>query len=736
MTLISRIGEFGGVPTVFINGEPVFLLGYKDGSQSQTTYENFRDAGYQTAYCNVKIEEIWISQGVIDLDVLHASLDRIIESNHDAYIILELHANAPDWWLNIHPDEEQVDRSGQKYGQSLASELWFTETCQVIRNIVRECEKVYGDHVILYLVGAGHTWEWFYRTPLRYVVDCSAPMITAYRRWLRSKYENDSHIKAARVGENSINHATIPAWEEIITGDLGSIRDPSRQRTVIDFFEFYNTLAADLIIKLAQIIKEECGGRKLFGAFYGHLLDWIDNPLTGQHSGHFGLRHVLASDLVDVLAGPNSYMNRSMGHMTSFPSITDSIKLHGKLWLAETDTRTSLADPIQDICGRPETIEASLALLQRDFCHALVQGVDMAWFSLFRGWYDDLIIMRFMAQAHAIANRALRTERGSVAEVAVFVDEHSILASTGRDAYRVDPFISMEPRASDLLAHMGCPFDIYLTTDLNRVEVSQYKVFIWLNCTWLDEDILRAIQTHIKRDQKYLVWIGLPGLVNGNLDIKHAADLIGMNLDFRDTPSEAFIKVLWGVHPILPRENLGTLLPTWVDGDFEGYFGTNQLLSPRLFITDSEAIALGRYSRDGEVGFAYKEFGGWKSVFIGTPFAPPAILRQIVRYAGVHIYNQSDAPEEENSEEFQRAGWSLDAISNPGDDPLDVNDSFLALHIKHGGRRRIVLPEPRRISDVFNGMVVSEETDTIEMVFPKNQTILYYIGKIPWEELG
>jgi hypothetical protein len=736
MSLVCRIQECGGVPTVFVNGKPILILGYKDGAQSKTTYENFRKSGYKTAYCNLKIEEIWPGQNVIDPGELHVSLNRIIETNPTAYIILELHMNAPEWWVNLHPNEQQVDQSGQKYGQSLASTLWLEETGQIVRTIVSESEKFYGDRVVLYLVGAGHTWEWFHRTPLRYVVDRSQPMLRAYRRWLQEKYSNEQQLEESWGIKASINKVEIPQWEEMMTGDLGSIRNPLKRQKVIDFFEFYNLLAVELILKFGKIIKEECGGKKLFGAFYGHLLDWLDNPLTGQHSGHFGLRKILEADLIDVLAGPNSYMDRSMGHQAEFTSITESIKLHSKVWLAETDTRTSLADPIQDLCGRPGTIDASLTLLERDFCHALIQGVDMAWFSLFKGWFDDETIMRFMAQARSIADRALKTDRRSIAQIAVLVDEHSILASTGRDAYRVDPFISTEPRSSDMLAHMGCPFDIYLTSDLENIDVSRYKVFVWLNCTWLDEKTRWLIETHLKRDHKTLVWIGLTGIVKKGLDLKNASDLIGMNIECFEVPSEAFIKVLWETHPITSRTNLGNLLPTWVDSDFEGYFGTNQLLSPRLYIADSQAIALGMYSRDGKTGFAYREAGGWNSVFIGTPYAPPAILRQIARYAGVHVYNQSEATATANSDEFQRAGWNPDGVTNPGDDVLNVNDCFLVLHQKYKGSRRIVLPEPRCVYDVFKGSLISESTDTIEINSPGNQTILYYIGRIPWEELG
>jgi beta-galactosidase len=735
MSLVCSIEQCGGVPTVFVNGEPILLIGYKDGAQSTRTYQDFSQSGYKTAYCNIKIDEILVGPDSFDLSALHRSLDKILETNSNCYIILELHVNAPDWWVSAHPGEQQVDSSGQRYGQSMASPIWFKEACQFVRLVIRESEKYYGDHVVLYLVGAGHTWEWFYRTPLRYVTDCSLPMIEAFRKWLREKYDSDENLIKGWGIKTSIDGTTIPEWAEIITGDLGSIRDPQKRRYICDFFEFYNELLADLIIGFGKVVNEECRGKKLFGAFYGHILDWLDNPLTGQHSGHFCLKKVLESDLVNVLAGPNSYMDRSLGHEASFTSIVDSIKLHGKLWLAETDTRTSLADPIQDLCGRPETLGESLMLIQRDFCHALVRGVDMAWFSLFKGWFDDPAIMSFMAQARVIADYALKTDRSSVAQVAVFVDERSIFASTGREAYRVDPFISREPRASDLMAHLGCPYDIYLTSDLDKIDINRYKVFCWINSYWVDEEMRNFINARIKGKNRTLVWFGTPGIVKTSVDLNNVSDLIGMDVSCIEAPSEMFIKILWDAHPITSKTNLGNLQPTWVDGDFEEYFGTNQLLSPRICIEDGQAIALGRYSRDGKIGFALRSRKSWNSVFIGAPFAPPAILRQIARFAGVHIYNQSEVYLHGNQEEFQRAGWNPDGITNPGDDILYVNDCFLALHWKHKGHRRIVLPEPRRVFDVLGGSVYSELTDTIEIESLGSSTCLFYIGRAPWEEL-
>jgi len=348
MNLVCTVGTFGRVPTVFIDGEPRLLLGYKCGAQDPKTYRDFVCAGYNTAHCNVRVDDMWLGPEQLNFEALHRSLDTILETDPEALIIVEMHANAPEWWVREHPEEQQVDSSGQRYGQSMASQLWQRETLKVIEACVRESEEYYGDHVFLYFVGAGHTWEWFYRTPLRYVSDCSEPMVQAFVAWLRRKYGTDRKLRKAWARDISFEEVTIPEWPDIVAGDLGAIRNPQVRRHVCDFFHFYNELLADLVITFGTVVKKACSGKKLFGVYYGHLLDWLDNPLAAQHSGHFCLEKVLRSEMVEVLAGPNSYMNRAVGHEASFISAIDSIRLHGKLWLSETDTRTQLADPIQD----------------------------------------------------------------------------------------------------------------------------------------------------------------------------------------------------------------------------------------------------------------------------------------------------------------------------------------------------------------------------------------------------
>jgi len=66
-------------------------------------------------------------------------------------------------------------------------------------------------------------------------------------------------------------------------------------------------------------------------------------------------------------------------------------------------------------------------------------------------------------------------------------------------------------------------------------------------------------------------------------------------------------------------------------------------VSPRFVITDeSEGVTiLGRYD-DGKAACAVRDFGTHKSIYCAVPQLPTRALRNIVRFAGGHIYVDED----------------------------------------------------------------------------------------------
>ncbi len=98
-------------------------------------------------------------------------------------------------------------------------------------------------------------------------------------------------------------------------------------------------------------------------------------------------------------------------------------------------------------------------------------------------------------------------------------------------------------------------------------------------------------------------------------------------------------------------------------------------------LTDVQVENFGDRSQPQEV--IYKDRGEWTSVFVRQPEWTTPMLRDILREAGVHIYCDED-------------------------DAFYANDELIALHSAEGGRRTFRLPEPRIVTELFEGRTVSD----------------------------
>ncbi len=94
---------------------------------------------------------------------------------------------------------------------------------------------------------------------------------------------------------------------------------------------------------------------------------------------------------------------------------------------------------------------------------------------------------------------------------------------------------------------------------------------------------------------------------------------------------------------------------------------------------------------------------GWRSVYSPRPNVPAGVLRKLAREAGVHIYCEAE-------------------------EPLYANDRLIALHTIEGGSRTIVLPKKcRRVTELFSGRVVGENTHQFEDTLTPPCTVLYQV---------
>jgi len=108
-------------------------------------------------------------------------------------------------------------------------------------------------------------------------------------------------------------------------------------------------------------------------------------------------------------------------------------------------------------------------------------------------------------------------------------------------------------------------------------------------------------------------------------------------------------------------------------------------------------------------GSAYRTEGpttvamdGWTSVYaFEYKTMTPAVLREILQRAGVHLYVE-------------------------GENPVYSNQRLLAIHFRTGGERTVSLPRTcRKVVDVLTGTTVAEDTSAFTYRFESPDTVLF-----------
>ena len=90
---------------------------------------------------------------------------------------------------------------------------------------------------------------------------------------------------------------------------------------------------------------------------------------------------------------------------------------------------------------------------------------------------------------------------------------------------------------------------------------------------------------------------------------------------------------------------------------------------------------------------------GWTSIYSSAPILPAALLRNIARAAGCHIYSD-------------------------GGDVVYANREFLGVYSPAGGSRTIHLPERSDVTDLLTDKILRKTCAEFPVELPPNTTLL------------
>ncbi len=475
----SEIKDCGGVPTLYINGEPHAAVAYMTYLEKFNEYDDFAAAGYKFFSVPVLFSGRWISitdgltpfkkgifdvKGSPDYTLFDQAIEKILDACPDAYIIPRVNISMPEWWEKENPDELNI-KDGVPCRESFYSQKWRQDASELLRQFTQYTNSSkYASHIVGYQIAGGNTEEWFHFDMNGGYGECAKPAFKAFLEeyYPETEYKGLPDLSLLNKNTNYFNDEYLSRY-----------------------IEFANFKIAESISYFAEIVKEETGNNVVVGTFYGYTLE-VSNSLQGNHA----LNYILKDKNIDFICSPNSYIGTrspDLDWTEMYPA--DSIRLHGKMCFQECDIRTHLTkvlsekDPSTDPYGlleapvwhpRASKFQA-INEIRKSFARQLIKNNALWWFDMWGGWYADEDIMDEMATYKSIYEQSIKDDnRGSVSEVAVFVDESAYKYMTDCSLRNI-----FHTQRSEL-GLMGIPYDIYDVYDFEEV-YSKYKAVILLS---------------------------------------------------------------------------------------------------------------------------------------------------------------------------------------------------------------------------------------------------------------
>lgn len=613
------------------------------------------------------------------------AFEATLKADPEAIFLPRFGMSAPGWWQTAHPDECLLFDDGKRQSECPASTLWRDESIENLRALVRFCEDNYGDRMLGYHPCGQHTGEWFFQRSWEPRLSGFSPaMIRGFKRWLADRYKSDEALQAAwRDPEATLATATVPSAETRRATTHGLFRDPKAERQVIDFYEYKQLAMEEPLELMARVIKEETGGKKIVTLFYGYFFDMCGIPSGPQISGHLAMHRMLRCPDVDILCSPISYFDRQSGGAGLFMTAVDSVRAAGKLWLNEDDTRTYLASEDAGF-GRVDTPRKSLWVHQRNYGHIVPRRMACWYMDLGGvGWLNGQDLWDNIGRLNAHYEKSVGEPATFAPEVAVIVDERSPLAiGNNRTIMHPQSYI-----LRNRLYRMGAPIRVHYLSDLISGKVPASKVYIFLNPFWLDRTARDGIAEATAG--KTAVYFYGSGFLGEEADDALIGRLVGLPV-FRVDAEAAEVTFVEGSSPLL-------------DGLPKAAFGSKAKLSPLWAVKAGAGITPLAVLPSGETLVAAKEGPDGLRVYVGTTDAPAALLRNLLKASGVHVYVDSD-------------------------DVVSADGRFLAISATSDGNKRVVLPGPTSVRTLHDGRMVGRGVRQFDVPMVAGETQLFVLG--------
>jgi len=358
--------------------------------------------------------------------------------------------------------------------------------------------------------------------------------------------------------------------------------------------------------------------------------------------------------------------------------------MHGKLFIDEGDDQTHL----ERLKKRPDrraharNMEESQTFLYREFGNMVTHGMGLWYMDLNDCFFRDDTLIKTLGRMKKWADVSMGLPRVCNAQVALI----SAPESEFYLGYRQSPNNEISDALYQLqmaeLYRTGAPFDWYLIDDLEAIKGRQYKVYIFLDCFYLTEQQRKDIES-LRADDRTLIWFYAPGYASQeNLSKERMERLTGVRFE---------------------QSEKGLLQGETASGQKMGLDKIQKTLFTVVPDEEVSCLATGVGDLEGKTVLSRRDLDGWTSVFSAIPGIPATLLRKLYVEAGVHVYSDCE-------------------------DVISANNSWLMLHTRSEGMKRIQLPKRyKRVTEITKEEVIGEDIGSFTIELPQHVTAIFML---------
>ena len=744
-----EIKVHNGRPTVFIDGTPNALTTYSNFGQKrlEDAMKFFTDIDMEVYHISVAripgdynsnrfwdgdtIDSIPVREVPDDFYGLDEQAAFILKNDPDAWFIVRLVTRPPASWKEKHPQEYFITDEGTIHDTpSLASDIFWEAAADFSGAVVRYSESVsWGNRVIAY-ANYHHTEGCHMPVGDGWLFDHSPLMLKAFRDYLKKKYVTVEKLQSAynnpkltfdtiQVPKDKLRDAVpevkqIPYWQagpdnQELEDYLELTRDLFHKR-FRQLGEKMAEAAERKMIFLHDALKQTMLGWSLKGFFgypsFGESVSWSPAyPAFMAGSGHINVAALDGAPGYDGLITPHDYQARGIGGVYEPEGITDSIVLRGMFFSSEMDSRFSNKYGI----GAARNDRETASILWRNLATGLTRGFNSYWqwgFQVQDWFYSDRTRDLISLQAD-IMRESLNWKHETMPGIAMILDDSAVFETNGSGNF-FNETILWEQKMG--MARCGVPHRIYLFEDLELENFPKHRVFYFPNLFRADDKRMELLKEKVFRDGNIVVWGPGSGISDGEkISTESASKLTGF--EFTMLPANAQRRILISNfdHPITGGLGADTVIggplpygPILIPSD-----GTELGLAwakGGMNLIGMSFKQFGKGAAGSQSGIVSRSIGDYGAVFLTAVQIPADLWRNIARYAGAHVYCESN-------------------------DILLADKTVVALHSLKTEKKTILLPEKCKVKNLATGKVVSRGTRKITFNHEMPDTQVFLLGE-------